>query len=45
MRVAFARLHPEARLPQRMSAEAAGLDLFACLGTGNTLELPPGGAS
>lgn len=43
MRVAFARLHPEARLPQRMSAEAAGLDLSACLGAGATLELPPGG--
>mgnify|MGYP000670970487 CR=1 FL=1 len=26
-----------------MSAEAAGLDLFACLGAGATLELPPGG--
>lgn len=43
MRVAFVRLHPEARLPQRMSAEAAGLDLSACLGAGQRLELPPGG--
>jgi dUTP pyrophosphatase len=43
MRVPFARLHPEARLPERMSAEAAGLDLSACLGAGQTLELPPGG--
>ncbi len=43
MQVAFARLHPEALLPQRMSAEAAGLDLRACLGSGQRLELPPGG--
>ena len=43
MRVAFARLHPEARLPERMSAEAAGLDLSACLGAGGRIELPPGG--
>lgn len=43
MRIAFARLHPEARLPERMSAEAAGLDLCACLGAGGTIELPPGG--
>jgi dUTP pyrophosphatase len=43
MRVAFARLHPEACLPQRMSAQAAGLDLSACLGVGQQLELPPGG--
>jgi dUTP pyrophosphatase len=43
MRVAFARLHEEARLPERMSAEAAGLDLRACLGVGGSIELPPGG--
>lgn len=43
MRVAFARLHPEACLPRRMSAQAAGLDLSACLGPGQRLELPPGG--
>lgn len=43
MRVAFARLHEEARLPERMSAEAAGLDLCACLGSGGSMELPPGG--
>lgn len=43
MRVAFARLHPEARLPERMSAGAAGLDLAACLGVGQRLLLPPGG--
>jgi dUTP pyrophosphatase len=43
MRVAFGRLHPEARLPERMSAQAAGLDLHACLGPGGRLELPPGG--
>lgn len=43
MRVAFARLHPEARLPERMSAGAAGLDLWACLGVGQQLPLPPGG--
>src|SRR5690606_3260769 len=42
MRVAFARLHPEASLPRRMSAEAAGLDLCACLPDG-PLALPPGG--
>jgi dUTP pyrophosphatase len=43
MRVAFARLHPEACLPRRMSAQAAGLDLLACLGAGQQLELSPGG--
>lgn len=43
MRIPFARLHPEAALPRRMSAQAAGLDLGACLGTGGRLELPPGG--
>jgi len=43
MRIAFARLHPEACLPQRMSAEAAGLDLSACLGAGGRIELLPGG--
>lgn len=41
MQVAFARLHPQASLPRRMSAEAAGLDLFACLPAG-PVELPPG---
>ncbi len=43
MQVAFARLHPEARLPTRMSAQAAGLDVSACLGAGQQLALPPGG--
>lgn len=43
MKVAFARLHPEALLPRRMSAEAAGLDLHACLGHGQRQELAPGG--
>jgi dUTP pyrophosphatase len=43
MRVAFARLHPEARMPERMTREAAGLDLAACLGKGERIELPPGG--
>lgn len=40
MKVAFARLHPRASLPRRMSAEAAGLDLFACVE--QELLLPPG---
>ncbi|MCA9653625.1 MAG: dUTP diphosphatase [Myxococcales bacterium] len=43
MRVPFARLHPEAELPRRMSAQAAGLDLVACLGDGGRIELAPGG--
>ena len=43
MRIPFARLHPEAVLPQRMSAQAAGLDLVACLGEGGTMALEPGG--
>lgn len=42
LQVGFARLHPEASLPRRMSAEAAGLDLRACLGQGGQLPLAPG---
>jgi len=42
MRVVFARLHPEAALPRRMSAQAAGLDLEACLGSGGAVTLDPG---
>lgn len=43
MRIPFVRLHPEAALPRRMSAQAAGLDLGACLGEGGHVELPAGG--
>ncbi|NVB41575.1 dUTP diphosphatase [Pseudenhygromyxa sp. WMMC2535] len=39
--VQLRRLHPQARLPRRMSAGAAGLDLFACLPEG-PLRLEPG---
>lgn len=42
MRIPFVRLHPEAVLPRRMSAQAAGLDLSACLGAGQRLTVPPG---
>ncbi|MGH1341198.1 MAG: dUTP diphosphatase [Nannocystales bacterium] len=35
------RLHPKAQLPRRMTAHAAGHDLFACLDA--PLELLPGG--
>lgn len=42
MRIPFARLHAEAVLPKRMSAQAAGLDLVACLGEGETLVMEPG---
>ncbi|MCX4244624.1 dUTP diphosphatase [Paraliomyxa miuraensis] len=41
MRVSFARLSPRASLPRRMSADAAGLDLFACVE--QEQPLPPGG--
>jgi dUTP pyrophosphatase len=36
------RIHPEAILPRRMTPDAAGLDLSACLGGGETLTLGPG---
>ncbi|MCH9683145.1 MAG: dUTP diphosphatase [Deltaproteobacteria bacterium] len=42
MKVAFARLHPEASLPRRMSEQAAGLDLSACLGADGERTLEPG---
>ncbi|HEX8720344.1 MAG TPA: dUTP diphosphatase [Pyrinomonadaceae bacterium] len=38
-RLHFKRLHPEARLPTRGSAGAAGLDLYAA----ERVTLPPGG--
>lgn len=31
MQVKFKKLHPEAKLPQRMLGQAIGADLFACL--------------
>ncbi|MCA9684318.1 MAG: dUTP diphosphatase [Myxococcales bacterium] len=36
------RLDPRATLPKRMSAGAAGLDLFSCLPPGETMRLEPG---
>ncbi len=41
MRVPFLKLHPQAVLPRRMSAHAAGLDLTACLGPEGTRVLAP----
>ena len=38
----IARLHPDAIAPKRMSPLASGLDLFACLGRGETVNLAPG---
>ncbi|MDC0674036.1 dUTP diphosphatase [Nannocystis radixulma] len=35
------KVHPDAQLPARMSADAAGMDLAACLPTG-PIELAPG---
>jgi len=35
------KVHPEAQLPRRMSADAAGMDLAACLPAG-PVELAPG---
>ncbi len=40
--VAFAALHPEATLPRRMTSQAAGLDLCACLGEGQQRVLAVG---
>jgi dUTP pyrophosphatase len=40
--LALRRLHARAVWPQRMTSEAAGLDLCACLGVGETLSLAPG---
>ncbi len=36
------RLHPDATIPRRMSPQAVGLDLSACLGRGGELALAPG---
>lgn len=36
------RLHPEATVPRRMSPDAAGLDLSACLGEPDHLTINPG---
>ncbi|MEM6995593.1 MAG: dUTP diphosphatase [Myxococcota bacterium] len=41
--LAVRRLSPRAELPRRMTAGAAGMDLFACLPEGESLLLPPGG--
>lgn len=35
------RLRPDARLPERASAGATGLDLFACLGQGCHIDVGP----
>ena len=37
------RLDARAVLPQRMTSLAAGLDLFACLPSGESIETPSGG--
>ncbi|MGB1700377.1 MAG: dUTP diphosphatase, partial [Nannocystaceae bacterium] len=37
------RLKPGASLPARMTALAAGLDLAACLDSGEEVRIPPGG--
>jgi len=41
-RILLQRLHPNAVPPERMSAEAAGFDLRACLDDGGTMTLEPG---
>lgn len=41
LRVGFVRLKPQAALPRRMSEQAAGLDLSACLPLGS-VEIAPG---
>ncbi|MEZ4381583.1 MAG: dUTP diphosphatase [Nannocystaceae bacterium] len=41
-RLLVRRLHPEAALPRRMSAHAAGLDLSACVPDGGVLVIAPG---
>ncbi len=38
MRVACKRIHPNARLPERMTEGAAGFDLYACLEESVTLQ-------
>lgn len=43
VRLPIMRSRPDAVLPERMSAGAAGLDLAACLGEGQSLVLAPGG--
>jgi dUTP pyrophosphatase len=42
MGVRFARCHPDAAAPVRMTEHAAGFDLAACLGQGNAIEIEPG---
>jgi dUTP pyrophosphatase len=42
IKVAITRVRPDALLPRRMSAHAAGWDLTACLGEGATLDVAPG---
>jgi dUTP pyrophosphatase len=42
IKVAITRMRPDAVLPRRMSAHAAGWDLTACLGEGATLDVAPG---
>lgn len=41
-RILLQRLHPGAVPPERMSAQAAGYDLCACLDDDGTITLPPG---
>lgn len=38
MKLSFTRLNPQAIVPQRMSAQASGFDLYACLDTEITLQ-------
>ena len=42
IKVAITRVRPDAALPRRMSAHAAGWDLTACLGEGAALDVAPG---
>jgi dUTP pyrophosphatase len=42
LEVPITRMRPDAVLPRRMSAHAAGWDLTACLGEGATLDVAPG---
>ena len=42
VKVAIERVRPDAVLPRRMTAQAAGWDLTACLGEGATLDVAPG---
>lgn len=42
MRIAFARLNPNAVIPSRGTVGSAGVDLPACLGYGVTMTIRPG---